>query len=439
MTWIRDWGSDCNEAAGAKPDASLVCLVDEPNYETPDTKNYYSPNNVFADGLGHWIIEGRLEEKVYKNKTFHYTAGRIKTKKDYATPGKATPAPSWRAESVCQIPTDNGIWPCAPFFLAEAFNWMAPPRGTAPGITWPQCGEIDNNEHYTIGRNQIRFNVVRADQSWVSNVLTLPFNIDEGFHKYTTEVMQANVAKQFGYSEGVIRCLVDDVLYGVIYQHEIYNWVGTYDQPFALIWQIEIGGNNGDPDATTKWPVQLKIDSIWVSKWVPDAIQPPPITGGTMLNGSAASAHSSEFIVDGTTLRADIPGWAEYPLDFGTGGSLQVAAINHGTLPTPPAYAYQVDVSVGGSVLGTLNIVPGSSSSLATTLTGLCTVRLTWKNDAWVKNVGGIPIYDANIQIQTVQVVASGTPIPSNPKQTGKIKIQSVCALTQAEADALFP
>lgn len=154
-----------------------------------------------------------------------------------------------------------------------------------------------------------------------------------------------------------------------------------------------------------------------------------------MLNGVQTSDRGNGWNVEGNNIYAWSPNWAEYSLDFGIGGALQLVVSNHGVLPIPSGYKYQIDVFISLNLLQTINIVPGTTL-IPNNLKGVHVVRLTWKNDAW-DSVN--KTYDANLKIHTIGVVSGSTPPPSDPKATGKQGLMDGRPLTLAEVNALFP
>ncbi len=148
-------------------------------------------------------------------------------------------------------------------------------------------------------------------------------------------------------------------------------------------------------------------------------------TPGVTFDAVDTSSRSSGWFPRGSELQAyGAPVWAEYQVDFGTGGmwTVGVTATNRNSSSAPglPAgYAFNLEVRVNGIFQGNLQ-VPGSTTTYQTgTLpltapTGIHTVRVTWTNDAWAAG-----LYDANIQIQTVAFTPEGPPpIDTTPPTT---------------------
>jgi beta-glucanase (GH16 family) len=66
----------------------------------------------------------------------------------------------------------------------------------------------------------------------------------------------------------VVRWYVDDQLYETRTPADLpagARWV--YDHPFSIVLNLVVGGSfPGDPDPTTKFPAQMKIDYVRVYK-----------------------------------------------------------------------------------------------------------------------------------------------------------------------------
>lgn len=190
------------------------------------------PENIRTED-GILIIEAREEEFLRGD----YTSGRMKTEGIH----------SWtygRFEARIQIPYGQGIWPA--FWLLGA-----------EGGNWPNNGEIDVMEN--IGREpHIVHGTIHgpgySGGNGVGNPYTqasVPFADD--FHIYAVE-----------WEPETIRWYVDDELTFTVTADDVPgDWV--YDHPFFIIMNVAVGGDwPGDPDETTTFPQQMRVDYVRV-------------------------------------------------------------------------------------------------------------------------------------------------------------------------------
>lgn len=365
---------------------------------SPGALGYYRPANV---SVANSLLTITAKPENYGGRA--YTQGQIETSKGPQQVLWQTPAGNWACETRVKIPTGKGVWPGTVWFMGASWNY-APP----PGVNWPACGEIDNNEWYQLARNQMRFNVVNASGGWSAHTITLPFNIDEDFHRYRTEVLTDR-----------INCIVDDILYKTVLASEIPNWVGTYDQPFTILCDLEIGGNGGTPDSTTQWPVQVVCDYIHVYQWVPD-VTPLSPTGGHMILASQSTADDGQWNLEGTSKYAyGVPRWIRFQV-VGPGDTLAVTVKNHPNPSAPgipPSFQFQLALSLDGIGKGTLtlpcSLTPQTASIPVAIPAGVHDLLLVWPvgNDSYAAGV-----YDANLQLISLEVqVTGGTSSPTPP------------------------
>ena len=147
------------------------------------------------------------------------------------------------------LPTGQGFWPAI---------WMMPSENHYG--SWASSGEIDIME--ALGHQPDRvYGTLHYGDRWPDNTLsgdTLFFDDSSiaDYHVYTTE-----------WEEGEIRWFVDGGLYGT--QTEWYSEGGEYpapfDRDFYLIINLAVGGDwPGNPDATTEFPKEMKIDYVRV-------------------------------------------------------------------------------------------------------------------------------------------------------------------------------
>ena len=207
-------------------------------------KQYYTtrPENIRVQN-GCLEIEARKEE--YEHCA--YTSARIMSKnKKTFTYGKM--------ESRIKFPGGKGTWP--------AF-WMMGNSGN-----WPNCGEIDIQEHvgsidarasfavHTVMKNGTKGN------NW-SKTQWFDYPLSEDFHIYGIEWAQEEKD-----GKDVIRFFVDNVQYAEIWEEQVDNndyW--PFNKPFFFIYNLAIGGNMGGQvdDAIFEQPRIMYID--WLRVW----------------------------------------------------------------------------------------------------------------------------------------------------------------------------
>jgi Glycosyl hydrolases family 16 len=154
-----------------------------------------------------------------------------------------------RFEARIQIPTGQGLWPR--WYMLGA---------NIDTVNWPTSGEIDIMENIGKEPSTIHGSVQGpgyAGLSELTGVDTLAAGVKFGdaFHVYAVE-----------WQADVIRFYVDDVLYETQTSADIpagRQWV--FDQPFFLMLDVAIGGTlPGDPDGTTVFPQEMRVDYVRV-------------------------------------------------------------------------------------------------------------------------------------------------------------------------------
>jgi beta-glucanase (GH16 family) len=233
--WISGWGNG------------------ELEYYTRETSNAF-----VKDGLLH--IRAVKESR----DGCGYTSARLKSRKRDGTPLFA--ARCGRFEFRARMPVGKGLWPAL---------WLLP-QDEAYG-PWAASGEIDILE--TRGHEPDRVTgAIHYGGRWPANThtsfsYTLPNNgrID-AFHLYVLE-----------WEPGAIRWFVDGQLTasrsfwwssskvesdkGVVPKQEadLNPWPAPFDRPFYLLMNLAVGGQfGGNPDATTVFPAELKVDYVRV-------------------------------------------------------------------------------------------------------------------------------------------------------------------------------
>lgn len=195
---------------------------------------YYRPENARV-GDGVLTIEARNE--TYAGAV--YTSARMKTQARRSFK-------YGRIDVRALLPGGQGIWPAV---------WMLGDNITSAG--WPACGEIDIMEMIGgAGReNQVHGTLHWDDNGHVSagGRHTLPDGLfSDAYHVFSII-----------WDENTIRWLVNDVPF-----HEINitpSHMTEFHEKFFLVLNMAVGGNwPGDPDGTTAFPQQMKVDYIRV-------------------------------------------------------------------------------------------------------------------------------------------------------------------------------
>ncbi len=195
---------------------------------------YYRQENAWVDGET-LVIEARNEN--YMGST--YTSARMKTQ------GKQS-FQYGRIDIRALLPKGQGIWP-ALWMLGENIST----------ISWPACGEIDimemiggsgreNETHGTVHWDNEGHNYIGGSYTPQSGTFA-----DE-YHVFTII-----------WDENSIKWLVNDTQF---YEIDITpEHMSEFHQNHFFIFNIAVGGNwPGDPDQTTIFPQQMKVDYIRV-------------------------------------------------------------------------------------------------------------------------------------------------------------------------------
>ena len=226
-----------------------------------DELEFYTnrPENVFVkDGMLHI----RAVKESYKG--FQYTSARLNTRKKDG--GPLFNKKYGRFEFRAKLPIGRGIWPAL---------WMRPQAETYGG--WAASGEIDileaKGQNPTTVQGTLHFGSRWPANHWIKKDYVLP---DQGtiadFHVYTLE-----------WEPGEIRWSVDGKLYQTQNfwwscsdqeggrglppndESELNPWPAPFDQPFFITMNLAVGGKFlGNPDATTKFPVEMVVDYVRV-------------------------------------------------------------------------------------------------------------------------------------------------------------------------------
>jgi beta-glucanase (GH16 family) len=195
---------------------------------------YYRQENA-------WVSDGVLTIEARKEnfQVSSYTSARMKTQ------GKKS-FKYGRIDIRALLPKGQGIWPAL---------WMLGNDITTVG--WPKCGEIDIME--MIGGSG-RENRVHGTVHWDSNG-----HVSAGGSYTLQSGTFADEYRVFTiiWDETHIRWFVNDVQFYII--NITPSHMTEFHQEFFFLFNVAVGGNwPGNPDATTIFPQQMKVDYIRV-------------------------------------------------------------------------------------------------------------------------------------------------------------------------------
>jgi beta-glucanase (GH16 family) len=150
-----------------------------------------------------------------------------------------------------QIPRGQGIWP--------AFWMLGANIGTK---SWPDCGEIDIMEN--IGKEpKIVHGTIHGPGYSGAGGIGAPYSTPsmsafaDDFHVYAVE-----------WKKDEIKWLVDDHVYETRTPTDLGGKTWVYDHDFFILLNLAVGGQwPGNPDGTTTFPQEMKVD--WVRVYEP--------------------------------------------------------------------------------------------------------------------------------------------------------------------------
>jgi beta-glucanase (GH16 family) len=250
-TWVAGWGND------------------ELQYYTNEPKNAF-------------VRDGMLHIRAVKE-SFQgcgYTSARIKSRKKDG--GSLFSKKYGRFEFRAKLPTGQGIWPAL---------WMLPQDEKYGG--WASSGEIDVMEARGQEPGKV-LGTLHYGSRWPANTHTgkdyvLPRKgTIADFHVYAIE-----------WEPGEIRWYFDDHLYQTqsfwwssskvdggngrnpTGENDLNPWPAPFDQPFYLVMNVAVGGKFlGNPDNSTKFPVEMLVDHVRVYDKVEAYGKPKPRGAG---------------------------------------------------------------------------------------------------------------------------------------------------------------
>jgi beta-glucanase (GH16 family) len=244
--WMLTWSDEFAAADGSRPDESRWSNdIGGGGWGNQELETYTSRAENATIQHGELVITARAEHFTASDGVPRdYTSARLKTE------GRFTQTYG-RFEARVQIPRGQGMWP--------AF-WLLGANASSAG--WPGCGEIDIMEN--IGREPTTVHGTFHGPGYSGgSAIGAAFQSADGkpfadaYHVYAVEWDQAE-----------IRWYVDDHLYETRKPSDLpggSRWV--FDHDFFIIINVAVGGSwPGNPDKTTIFPQQMKVDYVRVYK-----------------------------------------------------------------------------------------------------------------------------------------------------------------------------
>jgi len=242
--WQLIWHDEFDGPPGSKPDEHKWTPELGGGGWGNQELQYYTDHNAYQDGMGHLVIEARLEYSAHSFCWYgpcRYTSARLITKEKFAlTYG--------RVEARIQIPSGQGIWPAL---------WMLGQDIDVVG--WPECGEIDIMEN--IGREPATVHgTIHGPNYSGAGGISESYSLKKGrfadhFHRFAME-----------WDSDQIAFFVDGTTYFTVTRAAVEQrgkWV--YDHPFYLLLNVAVGGSwPGEPDSSSTYPQSLLVDYVRV-------------------------------------------------------------------------------------------------------------------------------------------------------------------------------
>ena len=239
------WQDDFNQPAGTGPNPAVWTHdLGDNGWGNAELEDYTDSrvNSFVADDPE--ATDGKaLVIRAVRTADGRYTSARIKTQGKYA-------ATSGRIEARMKLPHGQGIWP--------AFWMMGQNIDRHP---WPACGEIDIMEvpgHQPGKLHSTIHGPGYSGKHGIGKSVDLPTGetFGDAYHVFAVD-----------WSPGKIAWLLDGRIYQTLTPASLpadAKWV--FDgAPFFLLFNLAIGGHwPGYPDATTKFPQELRLDYVRV-------------------------------------------------------------------------------------------------------------------------------------------------------------------------------
>ncbi len=252
--WTLSWSDEFDGPDGSRPDAGRWAYdLGGGGWGNQELQTYTDRVENASVRDGHLVITARAERFTSTDGIARdFTSARLKTLGRFAQA-------YGRVEARIQVPRGQGIWP--------AFWMLGTDIGTAG---WPTCGEIDIMEH--IGREPMTIHGTLHGPGYsggealgtsVASPDGRPFA--DRFHVFAVEWEPAE-----------IRWYLDDHRYFSRTPADLpkgTRWV--FDHDFFLLLNVAVGGRwPGNPDATTTWPQEMKVDYVRVFEEVRRSLGP---------------------------------------------------------------------------------------------------------------------------------------------------------------------
>ena len=239
------WQDEFNQPSGTGPDpAKWSYDVGNNGWGNAELENYTDTraNSFVVDDPE--ATDGKaLVIRAVRGPDGSYTSARLKTQGKYA-------AIYGRIEARMKLPHGQGIWP-AFWMLGESI----------PDVKWPTCGEIDIME------------VPGHEPGKLHGTLHGPgYSGKHGINKSTLLPADATFADAYhlfavNWSPGKIEWLLDGRVFHTCTPATLpagSKWVFD-NAPFFLLINLAVGGHwPGYPDATTRFPQEMRIDYVRV-------------------------------------------------------------------------------------------------------------------------------------------------------------------------------
>ncbi len=298
--WKLNWNDEFNEPSvdPTKWTYDLGTGGSNPGWGNNELESYTkSPDNVKTEN-GDLVITAKKDSSEGAN----YTSARLKTEGLFSQKyGKF--------EIRAKLPTGKGLWPAI---------WMLP---TNPKYgAWAASGEIDIMELHGSDPSTVA-GTIHYGATWPSNVYTgksytLPNNgTAADWHTYGLE-----------WTPGEISWTVDGKVYETQnnwYSHGLnqpadYAYPAPFDQPFHFLLNLAVGGNfDGNPDSSTQFPAQMKVDYVRAYKMAqtPTTQPLPPQINKDPIPADAIPAESDGNLVRNSNFDEETPNATTYLLD----------------------------------------------------------------------------------------------------------------------------
>jgi beta-glucanase (GH16 family) len=241
--WTLIWSDEFNGPDGSAVDPSKWV------HETGDNGGANSEREYYTDGTANAVVQGgnlvitaKQEPANTSDQCWYgtclYTSARLNTSQGFNQM-------YGRFEARIQVPASQGMWP--------AF-WML--GSNIGNVGWPACGEIDILE--SIDQASFAAGSLHSQGYDATAQYTLPAmaSFSQDFHTYALE-----------WDASAITFFVDGMMYESHTPADAMSMGGQwpFDQTFFIILNLAVGGGwPGDPDNTTMFPQEMKVDYVRV-------------------------------------------------------------------------------------------------------------------------------------------------------------------------------